>query len=400
MIDMDLSVLNASNEDLDFLYKMSKDINEDLALSTESFYRYAEIAKRYKLDTTSISVEDMGKGMLVAIGAAIAAVFIFIFGLIKKLIGSSGNRNDVLKEAVNNGTVANNVVKAKENISNAVRQVKSTPIKEVNITKLEQTVTHDCAKATTILAQAYKMYLDLTKENINGKTIEDMDKWLDSIKSSKGDVLKIVQRSFIENPTLKERLSGDLHWLNFGNGDFDNLIKSLTMIENRIMKYATEDSYGNEWGGCVSAINDIEWSINNMIKGRERTDFSRTMEINISFIEKAALGDKSELQKIDNVINDFKRKGYENESKWENVISDFNTYLASNGGNLDNVQTRENGWVSDADSLTRMIFKRFSKAIIEVTKLYAQRSSSIARLGEYIIKSSEIAKKLSDVGEL
>lgn len=400
MIDYELNRFTNSNEDLDFLFKLSKDVNENNTVSTESLKRLDSINKQYNVSNINVSTEVIGTTILLAIGAAIAAIFIFVYGLIKKLVNSGSNRVAAFQDAVKNGTNVSNVGKTKDNISDAVRQSKSTPIKDVNISKLSSVVSHDCAKSTTITAQAYKLYLELTRESIDGKTIEDMDKWLSSIRSSGGDVLKIVRRSFIENPTLKDKLTGDLKWLNYRNADFKNLISELSTIEDLIMKYADGDSYGSEWRGCVNAINNIETSINFMNSGRTRTDFSSTLEINISFVEKMMQGNKTEISELDSLISGFKNKGYDNDQKWKNIISNFETYLRNEGGSLDNTTTRENGWVSDSDSLTRMIFKRFSKAINDVCKLNAQRTASISRIGEYIIKSSEIAKKLSEVGDM
>lgn len=400
MIDYELNLITNSNEDLDFLFKLSKDVNDDKSISTESLMRLDSINKHYKVSNIIVSTEVIGTTILLAIGAAIAAIFIFVYGLIKKLIGAGNNRIAAFQDAVKNGTTVSNVGKTKDNISEAVKHNRSTPINDVNISKLESSVSHSCAKSTTITAQAYKMYLDLTRENIDGKTIEDMDKWLSSLRSTGGDVLKIVKRSFTENPTLKDKLTGDLMWLNYRNADFKNLISELSTIEDRIMKYADEDAYGSQWVGCVTAINNIETSINLMNSGRTRTDFSSTLEINISFVEKMMQGNKTEIAELDSLISGFKNKGYDNDQKWKNIISNFETYLSNDGGKLDNSTTKENGWVSDSDSLTRMIFKRFSKAINDVCKLHAQRTASISRIGEYIIKSSEIAKKLSEVGEM
>lgn len=400
MIDYELNLITNSNEDLDFLFKLSKDVNDDKFISTESLKRLDSINKHYKVSNIVVSTEVIGTTILLAIGAAIAAIFIFVYGLIKKLMSAGNNRIAAFQDAVKNGTTVSNVGKTKDNISEAVKHNRSTPIKDVNISKLESSVSHSCAKSTTITAQAYKMYLDLTRENIDGKTIEDMDKWLSSLRSTGGDVLKIVKRSFTENPTLKDKLTGDLKWLNYRNADFKNLISELSTIEDLIMKYADGDSYGSEWRGCVNAINNIETSINFMNSGRTRTDFSSTLEINISFVEKMMQGNKTEISELDSLISGFKNKGYDNDQKWKNIISNFETYLSNDGGNLNISTTNENGWVSDSDSLTRMIFKRFSKAINDVCKLHAQRTASISRIGEYIIKSSEIAKKLSEVGEM
>lgn len=400
MIDYELNLITNSNEDLDFLFKLSKDVNDDKFISTELLKRLDSINKHYKVSNIVVSTEVIGTTILLAIGAAIAAIFIFVYGLIKKLMSAGNNRIAAFQDAVKNGTTVSNVGKTKDNISEAVKHNRSTPIKDVNISKLESSVSHSCAKSTTITAQAYKMYLDLTRENIDGKTIEDMDKWLSSLRSTGGDVLKIVKRSFTENPTLKDKLTGDLKWLNYRNADFKNLISELSTIEDLIMKYADGDSYGSEWRGCVNAINNIETSINFMNSGRTRTDFSSTLEINISFVEKMMQGNKTEISELDSLISGFKNKGYDNDQKWKNIISNFETYLSNDGGNLNISTTNENGWVSDSDSLTRMIFKRFSKAINDVCKLHAQRTASISRIGEYIIKSSEIAKKLSEVGEM